>query len=79
MGDTFATKEKPDLQVVVKGTAPVAKLHVVRDNKYVLSTEPNARDVTFRYTDDDARPGESHYYYVRVEQADGNLAWGSPV
>ena len=79
MGDTFATREKPSLQIVVKGTAPVAKLHVVRDNKYVLSTEPNARDVTFRYTDDDAKPGESHYYYVRVEQADGNLAWGSPV
>jgi hypothetical protein len=29
--------------------------------------------------DDDARPGQSHYYYVRVEQADGNLAWASPL
>jgi hypothetical protein len=79
MGDTFTTREKPGLQVVVKGTAPVAKLHVIRDNKYALTSEPNARDVTFRYADDDAKPGESHYYYVRVEQADGNLAWGSPV
>jgi hypothetical protein len=79
MGDTFTTKEKPGLQVVVKGTAPVARLHVIRDNKYALTTEPNARDVTFRFVDDNAQPGESHYYYVRVEQADGNLAWGSPM
>ncbi len=41
MGDTFATKEKPGLQVVVKGTAAVAKLHVIRDNKYAMTTEPN--------------------------------------
>ena len=79
MGDTFTTGEKPGLQIVVKGTATVAKLHVIRDNKYALSIEPNDRNVTFRYTDDDAKPGESHYYYVRVEQADGNLAWASPV
>ncbi len=79
MGDTFTTKEKPSLQIVVKGTATVAKLHIIRDNKYAMTTEPNARDVTFRFSDDDAKPGESHYYYVRVEQVDGNLAWGSPV
>jgi hypothetical protein len=35
--------------------------------------------VSFRFVDDTAKPGESHYYYVRVEQTDGNLAWGSPV
>jgi hypothetical protein len=78
MGDTFSASGKPSLAITVKGTAPVSKLHVIRDNTYVLSTEPNARDVSFRYTDDDARPG-THYYYVRVEQADGNLAWGSPM
>ena len=79
MGDAFATKEKPSLEVIVKGTAPVAKVHVIRDNRYALTTEPNARDVTFRYIDDDAKPGESHYYYIRVEQVDRNLAWSSPI
>ena len=79
MGDTFTTQEKPALQVVVNGTAPVARLHVIRDNKYALTIEPKTRDVTFRFVDDDAKPGEAHYYYVRVEQADGNLAWASPL
>ena len=78
MGDTFTSVGKPRLAITVKGTAPVARVHVIRDNKYVLSTEPNAKDVTLTYTDDDARAGDGHYYYVRVEQADGNLAWGSP-
>jgi hypothetical protein len=79
MGDTFTTRERPSLKVVAQGTAPISRLHVVRDNKYVFSTEPRAREVSLGYTDDDAKPGSSHYYYVRVEQADGNLAWGSPM
>ena len=79
MGDAFDTNEKPALEIAVHGTAPVAKLHVIRDDKYAFSTEPGEAAVKFRYADDDARPGQSHYYYVRVEQADGNLAWASPL
>ena len=79
MGDIFDTNEKPALEIAVHGTAPVAKLHVIRDNKYVFSTEPGTAQVKLRYADDDARPGQTHYYYVRVEQADGNLAWASPM
>ena len=36
MGDAFTTREKPALDIVVKGTAPVAKVHVIRDNRYAL-------------------------------------------
>src|SRR5262249_1556381 len=59
--------------------AAIAKVHVIRDNKYVYSTEPKTRDVKLRYTDADAGPGKTSYYYVRIEQADGNLAWASPM
>ena len=44
-----------------------------------FSTEPNRRDVSLTYTDAAAEPGGAHYYYVRIQQADGNLAWGSPM
>jgi len=30
------------------------------------------------YLDQDVAPGE-HYYYVRVEQENGQLAWASPI
>jgi hypothetical protein len=79
MGDTFETADRPSLTIIAHGTAPIARVHVIRDNKYVFTTEPKERRVNVRYSDDDARPGQSHYYYVRIEQADGNLAWGSPM
>jgi hypothetical protein len=80
MGDAFEARGRPTLEIEAHGTAPVAKLHVIRDNRYVYSTEPNDRRVTLKYTDDDRdlKPG-IHYYYVRIQQADASLAWASPM
>ncbi|HTU92029.1 MAG TPA: hypothetical protein VMF69_18240 [Gemmataceae bacterium] len=79
MGDRFTSAQRPTLEIRVHGTGPIAKVHIIRDNKYVYSNEPKEQKVTLRYTDMDAKQGQSHYYYVRVEQADGNLAWASPM
>jgi hypothetical protein len=80
MGDEFETSSRPVLEIEVHGTAPVKKVHVVRDNKYVYTSEPDARDVKgLRFTDMEAQEGKTSYYYVRIEQADGNLAWASPM
>jgi hypothetical protein len=79
MGDAFTTDRRPTLQIRVHGTGPVAKVHIIRDNQYVYLAEPKKAEVTLRYTDMDARKGKPSYYYVRVEQADGNLAWASPM
>jgi hypothetical protein len=79
MGDGFATDRAPSISIKAVGTGPIAGVHVVRDGRYALSTEPRVNSVSLTYTDDSARPGETHYYYVRVEQSDGNLAWASPM
>jgi hypothetical protein len=79
MGDIFTTAKRPTVEVRIEGTAPVGSVHVIRDNKVVYSTSPKKRQVKFRYTDMDAKKGKTSYYYIRVEQSDGNLAWGSPM
>ena len=60
------------------GTAPVAAIHLIRDAKYIYKVAPNTQDAQFEYLDQDAGPGE-HWYYVRVEQRNGELAWSSPI
>ena len=80
MGDAFDTSERPTLEIAVQGTA--ADRQAPRDPRQQVRLLDRARhggQVKLRYTDDDARPGQTHYYYVRVEQADGNLAWASPM
>ncbi|MFN7920978.1 MAG: hypothetical protein U0Q16_12825 [Bryobacteraceae bacterium] len=48
-------------------------------NKHFLYTQrPRTREANLEFTDRDQKPGES-WYYVRVMQGDGQIAWSSPV
>lgn len=78
MGDAFKTNAAPALQINVIGTKPLAAVHVLKDSAIVHTFKPNEKE--FRGTWTDPKPSEgTHYYYVRVEQADEELAWASPM
>ena len=61
------------------GTAPLAKVEVLKDSE-VVDTLRARQDASTsgKWTDPKPTAG-MHYYYVRVQQADGELAWGSPM
>ena len=78
MGDEFTTDRLPELKVKARGTAPVAKVSIIRSNQYISQQQPNTPNVDFTFRDTSPLKGAS-YYYVRVEQADGQMAWSSPI
>jgi len=80
MGDEFVLRgrDKPAVSVRIHGTAPLARVDVIKDFVHVYSVEPKAAAVEFRWTDFDPRPGVS-WYYVRTVQTDGQVAWASPI
>ncbi len=78
MGDITEATGPPKLTVHIIGTAPIAQIDVIKNNKYVHQLKPQKNDVFFEYLDNAIETGES-YYYVRAEQADGQLAWSSPI
>jgi hypothetical protein len=77
-GDIFEAGAMPELSAKIIGTDALKKVVVVRDNQYIYSQEPEGSVFDLRYRENSAPPGE-HYYYVRVEQKDGNVAWSSPI
>ncbi len=79
MGEAFETAESPALTVKLTGTAPFAKVQIVKDNHYVYSTEPHTASVEFQWRDMAAEPGKTSYYYVRGEQQNGEIVWVSPM
>jgi len=79
MGDAFSTSSAPVLQVKLVGTAPFAKVYIVKDGKYVYSTEPGKASVDFTWRDANPERGKIAYYYVRGEQENGELVWASPM
>jgi len=79
MGDEFTLSGKPTFTIRLVGTGPFAKVHVIKDGNYVHTAEPKRAAVEFQWTDFDVTPGKTSFYYVRGEQADGELVWISPM
>jgi len=79
MGEEFTLRERPRLSIHLVGTRPFARVHIIKDGNYVHSAEPKTEEVQLEWTDFDARPGTTSYYYVRGEQEDGELVWVSPL
>lgn len=78
MGEDFAATGNQKIRVRAVGTGPIDAIHLIRDGKYIHKTAPGKTAVELEYRDNDAGKGQ-HWYYVRVEQRDGELAWSSPI
>lgn len=73
-----AQRERRDITIFVAGTATLRAVEVLRDNRVVHSWTPEAMEGTFRWRDDTPLY-HSVFYYVRITQTDGEIAWASPV
>ncbi len=78
-GDVVAARETPEIWARIAGSGPLKKVDVIRDNQYVYAQEPRGETFELRWRENAALPPGEHYYYVRVEQQDGRMAWSSPI
>ena len=58
----------------MRRACPIARLDIVRNNRYVFSRAPNRDTLDLKWTDADPATVPVSYYYVRILQADGSLA-----
>ena len=79
MGDEFDTGTAPKFKVHLEGTGPFAKVVFVKDDEEVFTATPNQQKCDIEWADPQPTPGQTSYYYVRGEQADGELVWASPM
>jgi hypothetical protein len=78
MGDEFQTNEAPKLQIHIIGTAPLAQLDILKDSAVVETIKPGKAEYQATWTDPKPTAGV-HWYYIRIQQTDDELAWGSPM
>ena len=69
--------ERAVVEASVNGCGPLRALEVVKGGKVVHREEVSGRDVSLRWEDPEPPEGEV-WYYLRVVQADGQMAWSSP-
>jgi hypothetical protein len=78
MGDVVTTSQAPKFQLHAVGTGKIAKIDVLRDSEVVDTLKPASQEFRGEWSDAKALPG-THYYYVRILQADDEIAWGTPI
>lgn len=83
MGSEIVSETAPQLHISVKGTAALHAVEVIRSGQVFggVHVQPgeSIQSLQFDLEDQIMILGESHYYYLRVLQADGNMAWSSPI
>ncbi|MEY2881725.1 MAG: hypothetical protein RLZZ15_4105, partial [Verrucomicrobiota bacterium] len=81
LGDEFTITTPPTLRLKLVGTAPFAKVTLVKDDVEIPLPIANAHSPTvdLTWTDPSPTAGATSYYYVRGEQTDGELVWVSPM
>jgi hypothetical protein len=81
-------RSRRTLRVQAIGTAPIAKIAVIRNGEIVHTHRGNRDEEQFEWTDEqpfdrtslpDYEGNRFVYYYVRVHQTDTELAWSSPI
>ena len=78
IGESFSAGSVPAMQIRVEGTRAVGLIEVIRNEEVVYATRPNRRQTSLAFRDSDPPRGTA-YYYVRIRQVDGEIAWGSPI
>ena len=78
MGDSFNSETAPQISVHAIGTMAIKQVDIVKNQTFVYTSHPGTKETRFDFADQDYAAGQN-YYYVRVMQDDGQLAWSSPI
>lgn len=89
VGNNEALLRSRPIEIEVHAEERIATVEIVRNNQVVYSRRPAAPDAEIRWHDDEPleqvviRPRTGRppfaFYYVRITQADGEMAWASPI
>ncbi|MBI3680929.1 MAG: hypothetical protein HY235_11095 [Acidobacteria bacterium] len=77
-GDIASVPGDFTLHVKAIGTQPVRQIDIIRGDKFMMTSNPMKREAELTFRDAQPLKGES-YYYVRLIQADEQMAWSSPI
>jgi hypothetical protein len=77
MGSEIQAQRNVRIEWRIEGTAPIERVDLIRDRNRLMRWESHRTSEMASLVD---RPPDGvHYYYLRVEQQDGELIWSSPI
>jgi hypothetical protein len=79
LGEEITVTAPPKIEASIIAPAAITRADVVRDGKFVYTSEPKMAQTSFAFEDLDLKPGQSAYYYVRAQIGADDFAWSSPM
>jgi hypothetical protein len=77
MGQTIRSAPPLKIRIQANGTDTIARAEVVSNGQVIRSYVPRSRDFNTEFSDESLF-GQA-YYYLRIVQDDGQMAWSSPI
>ncbi|MFP4058208.1 MAG: CehA/McbA family metallohydrolase [Candidatus Brocadiia bacterium] len=80
MGHKSSTAPGDSVAITVRARcpAPIDRIEICRNNQFIHTRRPEGPAADFTFVDR-SPPRDRAYYYVRLVQDDGEIAWTSPV
>lgn len=69
---------QPTIKINIVGTSDIRQVDIIRGQQFIHTAHRLPQTTMIEFTDNEPVDGET-YYYVRVLQHDGEIAWSSPV
>jgi len=79
IGEIFSTDRMPVIRIEVSGPHRIDCVQVIRSGEVVRQWHPCTERWKVRYREDREPKRPDEYYYVRVQDCQGNVAWTSPI
>ena len=80
MGEEVNYRKGESLFVEIAATGPVREVRVIKNGKPWKTFNPADQSLMFKQSvEPDPLKGWEDYYFVELEQSDGNWAWSSPI
>lgn len=71
--------DKAEVKASIHACAPINRIEVIKDGEVIASKQGIGLDMNIEWTDPLPPKQKEHFYYIRVIQEDGQMAWSSPV
>lgn len=79
MGGFREVVDEPELQFAIAGTSPLARVEIIKNGQVIEVFDLSGSKEVKRSFVDTSLLSDYNYYYLRVFQGDGHMAWSSPV
>ena len=77
--ETAAARSIP-IEVFIVGTAPIENAQIVKfGSKYEITRSLSSKTEVLRTRWMEVNPPRGGFYFLRVKQKDGHMAWAGPV